>query len=136
MSDCEIAQYYVCKERTARKAHECSECSAPINPGEKYLQVNGCWENRPDVFRQHLLCQQACEFVRDKGLNDDKCIYYGDLMEWYSDWIRGGFGNVHDDIEDRRKMWKFMLGIKRRERRATPPTRGGGNEIQKEASCD
>lgn len=116
--DCEIAQYYKCTDRVARKEHECCECSAPILIGEKYLQVNACWENRPDVYRQHLLCQKACEFVRDSGINEDECIYYGGLMEWYHEWVNSIHANLDADIVDRRTIWKFILAIKRRERRA------------------
>lgn len=118
MSDCEIAQYYLATYRIARKSHECVECSAPIDPGEKYLEVRACWDNRPDVYRQHLLCQQACEYVRDKGLNDDECIYYGGLKDWYKEWIRYGWGNLDSMPEERSAMWRFILNIKRRERKA------------------
>lgn len=115
MSDCEIAQYYVCKERVARKEHECCECSAPIEIGEKYLQVNACWEGRPSVERQHVLCEQACEFVRDSGINDDECLYYGGLKDWYREWVKGGY--THEaELSERQKIWGFMVRIARRER--------------------
>ena len=117
MSDCEIAQYHKCQERVARKPHKCCECSAPINSGEKYLQVNACWDNQPFVGRQHLLCAEACEFVRDSGINDDECVYYGGLKEWYAEWVSGGYTHEADEA-DRVKIWRFMLRIKRRERQA------------------
>lgn len=116
MSECEIAKYYVAIYRVARKQHECCECAVPIEPKEKYLQVNACWDGSPDVYRQHLLCQQACEFIRDSGLNDDDCIYYGGLKEWYDDWTRG-FHSQEGELEQRQKMWGFMLRIARRERK-------------------
>ncbi len=116
MSECEIAQYYICKDRIARKVHECCECAAPILAGELYLQVNACWEGRPSIERQHKLCQAACEFVRDNSLNDDECIYFGGLNEWYHDWIKGGYNN-EEDISIRRKLWGMMLRIERRERK-------------------
>lgn len=114
--DCELPQYYKCKERKARKSHVCCECMAPIVPGEKYLQVNGCWDYVPQVFRQHLLCAQACEFVRDATLVEN-CLSFGELKEWYRDWVKGCF-DASDTVEKRRKIWGFIINIKRRERRA------------------
>lgn len=116
MSDCELPQYYFCKERVARKEHKCCECSAPINVGEKHLVVSACWEGRPDRYRQHILCEKACEYVRDKGLNDDECIYYGGLQEWYHDWIKSAWWE--GEKEDHSAMWRFMLAIRRRERKS------------------
>jgi hypothetical protein len=115
--DCEIAQYYKAQERTARKQHECCECSAPILSGERYLEVRACWENRPDVYRQHILCEKACEFVRDSGINDDECLYYGGLKEWYHEWVKSG-NHLWENFDERKKMWLFLIHIARRERQA------------------
>ncbi len=119
--DCEIAQYYKWKERTARKDHACCECSALIKAGEKYLQVNACWDNRPDVYRQHLLCARACELVRDTGMNDDECVYYGGLFEWWDQakddcWIWDDV-RAHPDFKRLREM---LYRIRRRERESRP----------------
>ncbi len=116
MSECEIPDYYVCTERVARKVHKCCECSAPILVGEKHLEVSASWEGRPDRYRQHLLCEQACEFVRDKGLNDDECLYYGELKEWWPTWVKYG-DNTSAKLEDRAALWRMMLRIMRRERK-------------------
>lgn len=115
MSDCELPQYYVCKDRTARKEHPCCECAAPILKGEKYLQINASWDHQPDVYRQHHLCQAACEFVRDSGINDSECVYYGGLKEYWTDSRSGFFAT--EDREDRKKLWFLMLKIYRRERK-------------------
>ena len=122
--DCEIAQYYNWKERVARKEHECCECDAKIIPGEKYLQVNACWEHRPDTYRQHLLCARACEYVRDSGINDDECLYYGGLKEWWGEWV-GGMNNRDAEEAQRATVWRFMLQITRRERRQRGPIAAG-----------
>ncbi len=115
MSECELPQYYRCAEHTARKIHDCCECSAPIVPGEKYLQINACWENRPGVYRQHLLCQAACETVRDSGMNDDECLAFGELYEF---WRTDSGGPYHStELPARQKLWVMMLGILRRERK-------------------
>lgn len=115
MSDCEIAQYYVATERRAAKEHDCCECDAPILVNERYLEVRACWEGRPCIERQHTLCQHACEFVRDSGINDDECIYYGGLKEWYHEWVKGGY-RFDADPDERLKMYGFMVRIARRER--------------------
>lgn len=115
--DCEIAQYYTWKERVAIKPHGCCECTAKIQPGEKYLQVNAFWDNMPETYRQHLLCAQACMFVRDAGLNDDECIYFGGLKEWYSEWIEGGY-NMETARDVRAALWRLMLNIFRREHKS------------------
>lgn len=117
MSECEIAQYYICKEHIARKPHVCCECTAPIDVGEQYLQVNACWEGRPDVYRQHKLCQEACELIRDKGMNGDGCLYFGELKEFWPDSYGIGWRTDVEE-EDRRKLWQLMLRITRRERKA------------------
>lgn len=115
MSECELPQYYNWTEPVARKRHECCECNAPILKGEKHLRVNGCWENVPGTFRQHLLCAEACELVRDEGLNDDECLYFGGLFEFWNDSC-GYFGRF-EKVEARKKLWFYMLKIKRRERK-------------------
>ncbi|SRR5216684_6154801 len=116
MSECELPQYYVCKDVSARKTHKCCECNAPIDKGEKHLLVSACWEGKPGRYRQHQLCEKACEYVRDRGLNDDECVAFGELQDWYGNWIHDGFDDGQP--EDRSVMWRFMLGITRRERKA------------------
>jgi hypothetical protein len=115
VSDCEIAQYYKAEYRMARKEHDCCECYAPIEKNEKYLEVRACWDGRPSIERQHLLCQKACEFVRDTGLNDDECLYFGEFKEWYREFVKGGW-HTTAGMDERRKLFLFMLHIKRRER--------------------
>jgi len=113
MSDCELPSYYVWKEPVARKPHKCCECDAPILPGEKYLQVNCAWDGEPYVYRQHLLCAEACELVRDSGMNDGECVYYGGLWEFWSE-SRGKWW-PENQRDCRRKLWRLMLRIRRRE---------------------
>lgn len=116
MSDCEIAQYYVCKEPVARKIHKCCECSAPIEVGEKHLRIDACWENRPGRYRQHLLCAEACEYVRDSGMNDDECLSFGELWEF---WRSDSPYYTERELPERRALWRLMLRICRRERKTS-----------------
>lgn len=115
MSDCEIPQYYFCKDVTARKEHKCCECDARILIGEKHLRVNACWDSRPETYRQHHLCQQACELVRDSGINDDECVYYGGLWEYWAETRNELYSGKK--LEARQLLWRLMLRIKRRERK-------------------
>ena len=115
MSDCEIPSYYKVTEPVARKTHECCECSAAILPQEKYLQVNACWDGSPDVFRQHQLCAQACMFIRDKGWFDDECLPFGFLNEYLNEYHMDVNRVAH--IDDKRKFWRMILNIRRRERK-------------------
>lgn len=114
MSDCELPAYYVCSEPVARKKHGCCECSAPIQIGEKHLCVSACYEGNPERFRQHFLCAEACMLVRDAGLNDDECLMFGGLFEFWLE--KDNFSYDPLNIEAGRKLWRFMLRIKRRER--------------------
>lgn len=80
--ECELAKVYNAIERTARKEYVCRECGVAIAKGERYLNCSGLWEWGYETHRQHLICAEACELVRDH-LNDNECIPFGYLMEWY-----------------------------------------------------
>ncbi len=90
--ECEIAEFYKCSERTARKTFFCCECNATIRKGEKHLYARGKWDGRFDAFRQHMLCGAACMFIRDMDqTNYDGCVPFGGLKAYYgetneSDW--------------------------------------------------
>lgn len=71
------------KEVVARKEHRCVECSAPILKSEKHLRYSGRWDGNWDSGRQHLLCRDACVWVRDQL--EDRCLAFGELREWWSD---------------------------------------------------
>lgn len=123
MNDCELPQYYTCAEPVARKEHRCEECSVPIEKGERYLNVNGCWDGTPARFKQHLLCAEACMLIRDSGMNDDECISFGGLYGFWED-MRHEVWSMRFR-EARRRLWRLMLKIKRRERlhEVNPPPR-------------
>ncbi len=120
MSECEIPEYYVVKEPIAKKKHECRECNAPILPEEKYTQVNACWEKSPGVYRQHDICAKACELVRDAGFNDDECLAFGQLKEWWYETRHESFRYDKNVVHWRKELWFLMLKIFRRERKVTP----------------
>lgn len=40
----------------ARKQHSCCECPRPIQPGDRYEQVKGCWDGTWSTHRTCLLC--------------------------------------------------------------------------------
>lgn len=81
--ECEIPDFYSTSTPKARKPHVCCECSGSIFKGERHFQVTGKWEGQISSFRQHLICERACEFIRDKIA--DECIGYGTLFEFCND---------------------------------------------------
>lgn len=113
--ECEIPTFYSHAEVKARKVHVCCECAAPIPVGENHFFVTGKWEGKIDRYRQHLLCEQACEFIRDNFEYED-CIGYGSLWDWYGenkDWLDNPIHKLKPDAQMFRAM---MAKIIRRER--------------------
>jgi hypothetical protein len=110
--ECEIAEFYSFSEPVARKEHRCCECDAPISKGEKHFHAKGKWGGKISDYRQHLLCLEACMYIRDY-LNGGECICFGGMWEWHceSKW----------QVDRRHVHWrtirKMLADIKRRERR-------------------
>lgn len=82
--ECELPEFYSYNEPIARKAHVCCECSAPILRGEQHFSCTGKWGGELSSWHQHLLCMEACMFIRDK-LNGGDCICFGGLFEWFDE---------------------------------------------------
>lgn len=78
--ECEIPEFYSTSTPRARKAHVCCECGSDIFKGEKHFQATGKWDGAISSYRQHLICERACEFIRDHI--DYECIGYGTLFEY------------------------------------------------------
>lgn len=112
--ECEIPEFYVTSELRAMKQHGCCECSAPIEIGERHFIGRGKWDGKFSAYRQHLLCEKTCEFVRDH-FNDNECLGFGTLFEWIHEdgWEMRNFKNS----ENGRTLRKLIAGIKRRERK-------------------
>lgn len=117
MSDyCEPLTMYRWSEPVAKNPHRCCECSAPIANGEKHFSWSGKLDADFDHGRQHLLCMEACEFIRDE-LNDGECIGFGSLMEEWSD-MRWQYDRLRDREKPAwKRLRKMIADIKRRERR-------------------
>lgn len=47
---------YCEREVTARKAHVCCECGEPIEPGQRYLLSEGCWDGHWSRYRTCVPC--------------------------------------------------------------------------------
>lgn len=60
--------------RTARKRYKCLECSEPIEPGQRYEYVRGCWEGAFDTHRTCVLCARIRDDLFSCG------FYYGELF--------------------------------------------------------
>jgi len=88
MSECycdydESWRIYEKRTPVAKKAHKCSECGAPIRPGEKYENVFGISSDGAYTYKT---CQN-CAAARDYLLAHVPC------MCWYH-------GNLISDIKD------------------------------------
>lgn len=85
ISFCGMPEFYDETFPKARKSYPCVECSAPIENGEKHLRYAGKWDGNVSGGRQHMLCREACMFIRDK-FHDGDCIGFGELREYLSDY--------------------------------------------------
>lgn len=102
-------EMYQAIERVCRKPRPCCECSAPILAGERYLLCTGKWEGQFDSHSQHLLCAEACMFIRD-AFQDGECICFGELKTWCAE---HGLQDRTDPIV--RRLRVIMAQIKHRE---------------------
>lgn len=87
MSDyCEWPDFYTTKWPIAKKEHKCCECYAPIKVGERYGNFTGKWPgDKIRTHKQHLICEMACRFIRDK-IQDGECIGFGELWEIWDEY--------------------------------------------------
>ena len=69
----DYATPYCQRYYTARKEHICCECGETINPGDKYEQVNGCWDGDWFTFKTCSVCRR----IRDDLFN---CGYIHALL--------------------------------------------------------
>ena len=81
MSYCEIPEFFDSNWPIARKEHKCCECRGIIRKGEVYGRFTGKWHgDPPKTYKQHLLCEWACNQIRDNFLYDE-CVPFGYLFE-------------------------------------------------------
>lgn len=116
--ECELPAFYTHSDPVARKQHQCCECSAPIEVGEKHFAYRGKWNGDIQTGRQHHLCMEACMLVRDV-FNDHECIGFGGLFDYYHEYRR--------DLADHprfRELARMVVRIRVRERR----NRKGGRD--------
>jgi hypothetical protein len=107
MIGCEVyPAFYSWSEPLARKEHRCCECGGRIVVGERYFKGVGKWEGDINVHCQHLLCMEACMFIRDKIQGD--CISFGSLMDYYHEY-RLDFMPT----ENGRKLARMMVKIRK-----------------------
>lgn len=113
MSHCDLPEFYDWSEPVARKVHRCCECDALINKGEKHFHASGKWGGEVSSFRQHLLCMEACMFIRDE-LNGGDCICFGELREWADESMYSY--DRRSPHQDWKKLRSMLAQIKKRER--------------------
>ncbi len=116
LCDVDPPAFYSWSEPVARKFYPCRECCAPILKGERHFACVGKWEGSVERIRQHLLCCQACELIRDE-LSNGECVCFGGLMEEFDE-LRGN--GWHTGRERYRDAWHrlraLLARIKWRER--------------------
>lgn len=112
--DCEIAEFYAHREPIARKKHKCVECGCDILQGEKYFKAVGKWSYGFATYRQHVLCEKACEYIRDH-LNGFECIGFGSLFDWCSE--SGYLSESKDD--EKSKVFRAMIADILKRKRGT-----------------
>ena len=116
MSDCDVMPaFYSYSERVARKQHRCCECHAPILVGEKHFFATGKWDGELSSHRQHLLCMEACVFIRD-NLNDWECLAFGELFDWWWDCGRRERADYRLKVDKWKTIRGMIAKIKRRKR--------------------
>ncbi|WP_308584758.1 hypothetical protein [Pseudomonas veronii] len=97
----------------ARKQHKCCECYGPIQPGQQYQLITGCWEGDMATFKTCALCLAARSWATGQpewGGDDEHLYYFGQLEEdlsYLAPEIRSGDGR-------RFKAYRFQLQITRR----------------------
>lgn len=62
----------------ARKHHVCCECGSTIDPGERYWNFKGIWENKFSTFKTCEICKYICTEAYANGI---ECIPFGCLYE-------------------------------------------------------
>jgi len=76
--DYDAPAFYWSKVRTARKPHQCDECSHTIQPGERYEYAAGKWD-----WLDHFHTCQNCLDIRMWVKNNVPCLCWahGNLIE-------------------------------------------------------
>lgn len=108
--------FYSWREPVARKRHQCIECTATIEIGEKHFHATGKWDGTVSSQRQHVLCMEACMLVRDEL--EGECICFGALKEWYYEIRRESQYFQGEKKSAWRKLLRLMAKIRVRERKA------------------
>lgn len=83
--ECTIPEFCSVVERKARKTYKCCECGSPIRVGELHVVCTGKWDGALSTYRQHTHCAEACRYIRDELNDDEGCIGFGTLLDWYGE---------------------------------------------------
>ena len=69
------------KQRTARKAHACSLCQEPIEPGQTYYEYTGLYNDKFFGERYHPECERLIEYYNAE-VNDENDYCSEDIITW------------------------------------------------------
>lgn len=56
--DYDPPEFFIFREKKARKVHRCCECGAEIQIGEQYERIAGKWDGEISVFKTCLTCSR------------------------------------------------------------------------------
>lgn len=93
---------------TAKKAHSCIECFAPIPPGTKYVRATGLQDGVWWMERLHVECRQLWERVHKNLCHGEGLIQYGGLAEELANF------NEDVDFSGMPRLQVLLKGYKRR----------------------
>jgi len=67
----------------ARKQHQCCECYGPIQPGQHYQLISGCWDGDMDTFKTCSACTAARAWAtkQPEWMGDGEHLYYFGQLE-------------------------------------------------------
>lgn len=88
-------------EKTARKAHVCTECRRTINPGESYVRIASLFEGSWDTYKQ---CAHCC--IVTKWLTEECSGYLA----------HGVYEDIHEHAREYRTLplWRLTVGMARK----------------------
>lgn len=81
MCDCDILSpdVYGEKQVRSRKKHNCYECRVPIQKGDRYYKISGCWDGSWNNYKICQDCYDLGKYLQDK--EDCFCWEFGNLFQ-------------------------------------------------------
>lgn len=114
IQDCDPWEFFFAGTRTARKAHQCYECSRTICPGERYHCARGKSDGTFDQFKLCAHCDAAsgwlsvvCHGYLYGGIGEELREHWEENPDFRSI----GLGRLIHGIERRWQRTKYATGL-------------------------